>query len=85
MIRILIADDHDVVRSGLRNVLEAHHACEVVAEAVNGREAIHKAVETAPDVAILDYSMPVVNGIEATRQIRVRSPKTEVLKPRTPV
>ena len=79
VIRILIADDHDVVRAGLRNVLEAHHGCKVVAEAADGREAIHKAVETAPDVAILDYSMPVVNGIEVTRQIRVRSPKTEVL------
>jgi DNA-binding NarL/FixJ family response regulator len=78
-VRILIADDHDVVRSGLRKVLEAHHGWEVVGEATNGTEAIDKAVETLPDVVILDYSMPVVNGIEATRQIRATLPKTEVL------
>jgi len=78
-VRILIGDDHDVVRSGLRSVLGTHHGWEVVGEATNGAEAIDKAVETAPDVVILDYSMPVVNGIEATRQIRAKLPKTEVL------
>ena len=79
MIRILIADDHEVVRSGLRKILEAQPNWEVVAEAGDGKDAIHKAAETRPDVAVLDYSLPLVNGIEATRQIRARLPKTEVL------
>jgi DNA-binding NarL/FixJ family response regulator len=77
--RILIADDHDVVRSGLRSTLEAHPDWEVVAEASNGKEAILKAIEAKPDVAVLDYSLPLVNGVEATRQIRARLPSTEVL------
>ena len=79
MTRILIADDHDVVRSGLRLILEAHDGWEVVAEAADGKTAIVKALETKPDVAILDYSMPLVNGVEAARQIRKRNPKIEVL------
>jgi DNA-binding NarL/FixJ family response regulator len=79
MIKILIADDHEVVRSGLRNILEAQAKYEVVAEASNGQEAVRKAFETNPDIAMLDYSMPLVNGIEATRQIRAGLPKTEVL------
>ena len=77
--RILIADDHEVVRFGLRAILEAHEGWEVVAEACDGKEAIAKAVETSPDVAILDYSLPVMNGVEATRQIRARVPTAEVL------
>jgi DNA-binding NarL/FixJ family response regulator len=77
--RILIADDHAVVRSGLRTILEAHPNWEVVAEASNGKEAISKAIESEPDVAVIDYSLPIVNGIEVTRQIRARLPKTEVL------
>ena len=79
MTRILIADDHDVVRDGLRRLLEAHPNCEVVAEAPDGKEAILKAVETKPDIAVVDYSLPLINGIEVTRQIRARLPKTEVL------
>jgi len=77
--RILIADDHEVVRSGLRNILDAQGRFEVVAEAADGREAVRKAAETKPDVAIVDYSLPLINGIEATRQIRARNPKTEIL------
>jgi DNA-binding NarL/FixJ family response regulator len=77
--RILIADDHEVVRSGLRSILEAQPDWEVVAEAVDGKEAVAKALATNPDVAILDYSLPVFNGVEATRQIRARVPQTEVL------
>jgi DNA-binding NarL/FixJ family response regulator len=77
--RILIADDHDVVRDGLRRLLEAQPNCEVVAEAPDGKEAILKAVETEPDIAVVDYSLPLINGIEVTRQIRARLPKTEVL------
>jgi DNA-binding NarL/FixJ family response regulator len=79
MIRILIADDHEVVRSGLRKILESQPTWEVVAEAGDGKDAISKATETKPDVAVLDYSLPLINGIEATRQIRARLPKTEVL------
>ena len=77
--RILIADDHDVVRAGLRRMLESQPSWEVVAEVADGKDAISKAVETKPDIAVLDYSLPLVNGIEATRQIRARLPKTEVL------
>jgi DNA-binding NarL/FixJ family response regulator len=79
MTRILIADDHDTVRSGLRAILEAQPNWVVVAEASNGKEAILQAVETKPDVVVLDYSMPLVSGIEATRQIRAQLPRTEVL------
>jgi DNA-binding NarL/FixJ family response regulator len=78
MTRILIADDHEVVRSGLRSILEAHEGWQVVAEASDGKEAITQAVETKPDVAIIDYSLPMMN-VETTRQIRARVPDTEVL------
>jgi DNA-binding NarL/FixJ family response regulator len=77
--RILIADDHEVVRSGLRAILEAHAGWEVVAEAENGKDAVAKAIDTQPDVAIIDYALPLTNGIEATRQIRTRLPHTEIL------
>jgi DNA-binding NarL/FixJ family response regulator len=77
--RILIADDHEVVRSGLRSILETHEGWEVVAEAADGKEAISRAVETRPDVAIVDYSLPMMNGIEVTRQIRARLPAAEIL------
>jgi DNA-binding NarL/FixJ family response regulator len=79
MTRILIADDHDVVRSGLRSILEAREGWEIVAEASNGMEAIKRALETKPDVAVIDYSLPLLNGVEATRQILKREPQTEVL------
>ena len=79
MTRILIADDHEIARSGLRLILEAHAGWEVVAEAADGKAAIVKALETKPDVAILDYSIPLVNGVEATRQIGKRNPQIEVL------
>jgi DNA-binding NarL/FixJ family response regulator len=77
--RILIADDHDVIRSGLRSILEAHPNWKVVAEASDGKDAILKAIEAKPDVAVLDYSLPLVNGVEATRQIHARLPRTEIL------
>ena len=79
MTRILIADDHEVVRSGLRSTLEAHSGWEVVAEAKDGKGAVSQAIQSKPDVAIIDYSLPVMNGVEATRQIRARIPRTEVL------
>ncbi len=79
MTRILIADDHAVVRSGVRSVLEDHPGWSVVAEAANGRDAVAEAIATQPDVAVLDYALPLLNGIEATRQIRERVPSVEVL------
>jgi DNA-binding NarL/FixJ family response regulator len=78
-VRILIADDHAVVRSGLKAILEARPGWEVVAEAADGKEAVARAIEARPDVAIVDYSLPRMNGVEATRQIRARVPTTEVL------
>jgi DNA-binding NarL/FixJ family response regulator len=77
--RILIADDHEVVRSGLRSILEAREGWAVVAEACDGKEAVGKAVESKPDVAIIDYSLPLMNGVEVTRQIRARVPTAEIL------
>ena len=77
--RILIADDHEVVRSGLRAILEAHRDWEVVAEADNGKDAITAIIENKPDVAILDYSLPLINGIEVTRSIKTRQVNTEIL------
>ena len=79
MTRILIADDHAVVRSGVRRIIESHAGWTVVAEAADGKEAIDKAIATKPDVAILDDTLPRINGIEATRQIRLRAPSVEVL------
>ena len=76
---ILIADDHDVVRSGLRAILESHEGWEVVADADNGKDAIALAVEKSPNVAIVDYSLPLINGIEVARNIKVRHVDTEVL------
>jgi len=69
-VRILIADDHDVVRQGVRAVLEAEPEWIVCGEATNGREAVAKAVELRPEIVVLDVSMPELNGLEATRQIR---------------
>lgn len=78
-LRILVADDHHVVRTGLRALLESKTGWRVCAEAANGREAVEKANEFRPDVAVLDIGMPLLNGVEATRQIRKVSPETEVL------
>jgi DNA-binding NarL/FixJ family response regulator len=76
---ILLADDHAIVRRGLRALVESRPGWEVCAEAVNGREAVDKALEFKPDVAILDIGMPELNGLEATRQIVKTNPQTEVL------
>jgi len=77
--RILIADDHAVVRSGLRHILESHPGWEVAAEASDGKEAVSLCLTAAPDIAILDYSLPRMNGIEAARQILSHHPKTQIL------
>ncbi len=79
MTRILIADDHAVVRTGVRRIIEDQPGWSVVAEATNGKDAIAQAITTKPDVAILDYRLPLIDGIEATRQIRRRVPNVEVL------
>ena len=79
MTRILIADDHDVVRSGLRAIIEARPDWKVVGEAADGRTAVQLATESKPDIAILDYALPLANGAEVTRQIKAHSPKIEVL------
>jgi DNA-binding NarL/FixJ family response regulator len=78
-LKILIADDHDIVREGLRVLLLKHTEWEICAEATNGREAVEKARETSPDIALLDFSMPELNGLDATRQIKKILPRTEVL------
>lgn len=79
MIRILVADDHEVVRKGLVGLLAHRPDWQVCAEAANGREAVKLATRFRPNVAILDLSMPELNGLEATRQIRHEVPETEVL------
>lgn len=79
MVKILVADDHDVIRRGVRDLLVERRGWEVCAEAHNGREAVELAVELRPDVAVLDISMPELNGLEATRRIRKQAPDTEVL------
>jgi DNA-binding NarL/FixJ family response regulator len=77
-LRLLVADDHEVVRRGLKALLEAQPGWEVTAEAADGREAVAKTKELKPDVSVLDLSMPLLNGLEATRHIRKAS-ETKVL------
>jgi len=78
-VRILIADDHGVVRKGLRALLQSKRGWKICAEVANGRQAVERANALKPDVAILDISMPELNGVEAARQIRKISPGTETL------
>lgn len=79
MKRILIADDHEVVRSGLRAIIEARSNWAVAGEASDGEQAITLALDTRPDVIIADYSMPVVSGLEVSRRVRVLQLRSEVL------
>lgn len=79
MLRILIADDHEIIRRGLRNVLEQHEGWQICGEASNGRQAVEIAQKTLPNVVLLDLSMPEMNGLEATRAIKKALPSTEVL------
>lgn len=79
MKRILIADDHEIVRSGLRAIIETHAGWTVSGEAGDGKEAFVQALETKPDVAILDYSMPLMTGVEVTRRLISNHQRTEVL------
>ncbi|MFZ0734002.1 MAG: response regulator transcription factor [Candidatus Sulfotelmatobacter sp.] len=79
MLRILIADDHEVARGGIRALLENHPGWEVCAEAKDGREAVDLASRTKPDVTLLDIGMPNLNGLEATRQILASTPEMPIL------
>ncbi len=78
-IRVMLADDHNIVRRGLRILLDSEPDIEVVAQAKDGREAVERAMETRPDVVVMDVSMPELNGIESTRQIGELLPRTKVL------
>ena len=79
MIRILLADDHAIFREGIKSLLTKHENIEIVGEATNGREAIDRTAQLRPDVVVLDISMPLMDGLEATRQIRKESPDTKVI------
>jgi DNA-binding NarL/FixJ family response regulator len=78
-LRILVADDHEIVRRGLVSLIKSHPSWEVCAEADNGRQAVDLAEQLKPDIAILDIGMPTLNGLEATRQILRDNPQTRVL------
>jgi len=78
-IRILLVDDHPIVRHGLKTILEGHSTWEVVGEASDGAEALDKAGKLHPDVIVLDVTMPTMNGLEACRALRKRFPHLEIL------
>src|SRR5258708_7224121 len=78
-ITTLIADDHALVREGLRSLLAAHASIDVVGFAANGREAVREALRLRPEVVLMDISMPELNGVEATRQLVDRDPATKVI------
>jgi len=78
-VTILLADDHDVVRKGLRTMLEAREEWRICAEATSGTEAVRLASELRPDIAVLDLELPELDGLEATRQIKKDQPQIEVL------
>ena len=78
-LRILLADDHTVMRTGLRAFLERHKNLEVVAEAQNGREAVSLSASLLPDIVVMDVAMPLLNGVEATKALLKESPSTAVV------
>lgn len=77
--RIVLADDHEIVRKGIRSLLDGQFAWKVCGEAENGREAVDRVLELKPDLVVLDLSMPVLNGLEAAREIRHVAPKTKII------
>jgi DNA-binding NarL/FixJ family response regulator len=77
--RVLLVDDHDLFRTGLRNLLDEHHEVQVVGECDNGTDALRAVRELAPDVVVMDLNMPGISGVEATRQISMIAPLTRVL------
>jgi DNA-binding NarL/FixJ family response regulator len=79
MASILLADDHEVVRRGVRALLEANRDFVICAEACNGHDAVDLAARHTPDVVVMDISLPALNGVDATRQIRKVAPKSEIL------
>jgi DNA-binding NarL/FixJ family response regulator len=79
MLHILVADDHEVARRGIRSLLESHPGWEVCAEAKDGRDAVELATNTKPDLVLLDIGMPNLNGLEAARQILATSPNVAIL------
>ena len=78
-LRLLVADDHEIVRKGLRSILEAQPGWQVAAEASDGREAVDKAKQLKPDVTVMDIGMPALNGLEATRQILKHDVRAKIL------
>jgi len=78
-LRILLADDHEIVRRGLRALLEKHEGWEICGEAGDGREAIDKAIQLTPDVVILDVGMPNLNGLDTTRQLLQLNPQSKII------
>lgn len=78
-IKVVLAEDHTIVRQGLRSLLEQQAGIEVIAEAENGRQAVQIAEQLKPDLVLMDFSMPELNGLEATRQIKQRAPDVKVL------
>ncbi len=78
-IRVLIADDHAIVREGLRAILEALPDIEIVGEAAGGQDAVNKTAQLKPDIVLMDLTMPGMGGIEATRQIKLHSPDVQIM------
>ena len=79
MIKVLLADDHSIVREGLRRIVEESDDMEVVAEAADGKEAIHQIRKSQPDVAVIDISMPEIDGLEVLRQLQPEYPELPIL------
>jgi DNA-binding NarL/FixJ family response regulator len=79
LLRILIADDHEIVRKGVRDLIEAHPGWEVCGEAADGQAALEIALREKPDIAVLDVALPVLNGVALTRRLKQESPNTSVL------
>jgi DNA-binding NarL/FixJ family response regulator len=78
-VRILLVDDHEIVREGVRALIQRHEGWEICGEATNGREAVAQATKLEPDIVVMDIGMPELNGLDATRQIKRALPEAEIL------